>query len=69
MLRISRFLLLEKTGYISSLHMQWIHSLSSQLGAAARLGIKVILPFPAHQDLAVLRNLEPFEICFNAFHI
>ena len=49
--------------------MQRIHPLATQLGATARLGVEMVLPFTAHQDLAVLGHLEPFEICFDAFHI
>ena len=48
--------------------MQGIHPLAAQLRAAARLGVEMILPFAAHQNLAVLRNFEPLEICFNGFH-
>jgi len=48
--------------------MQHNHALAAQLGAVARLGVEMILPFAAHQNLAVLRNFEPLEICFNGFH-
>ncbi len=48
--------------------MERIHALATELGATARLGVEVVLSFASHQDLSVLRHLEPFEICFDAFH-
>ena len=48
--------------------MQRIHPLSPELGAAARLGVKMVLPLSAHHDFAVLRNLEPLGVGFNCLH-
>ena len=57
----------QEPGDIATLHMQGNHPLESKLGAAARLSIKVILPFAAHQNFAVLGHLEPFGICLCGF--
>ena len=48
--------------------MERIHALATELGATARLGVEVVLSFASHQDLSILRHLESFEICFDAFH-
>lgn len=48
--------------------MQQTHALAPQLGASTCLGVKVILPLAAHQNLAGLRNLEALCVCFDRFH-
>jgi len=45
--------------------MQRIHPLSPELCAAAGFRVEVILPFAAHQNLAVLGHLEPLGVGFN----
>lgn len=65
----SLLVLLQETGNIAFLHMQLNHALAPELSAPARLGVEMILPFAAHQDFSGLRDLEPFEVCFDAFHV
>ncbi len=48
--------------------MKRTHALPSQLGAAARLGIEMILPLAAHENFAVLRYLEAFGEGFVGLH-
>ena len=50
----------KKSGDISLLHMKVNHSLLSKLGATACLGVEVILSLSAHQDFAILGDLEAF---------
>lgn len=45
--------------------MQRNHALTAELGAAPRLRVEVILSLAAHQNLAVFRDLEAFEICLD----
>lgn len=46
-----------------------MHALPSQLGAAARFGVEMVLPLSAHHELAVLGNLEALSEGFICFHI
>ena len=48
--------------------MEQSHPLATELGPAPCFGIEMVLPLAAHEDLPGLRNLEPFEVCFDGFH-
>ena len=48
--------------------MQRRHAATVQLRTSARLGIEMVLPFAAHQDLAVLGDLEAFCVGFCSLH-
>ena len=50
----------QKTSDVSLLHMKGIHPLPTELRTAARFGVKVVLSFAAHGDLAVLAHFEAF---------